>query len=109
MDQMPKPPDTFLAFQQRFPKLAKAWETLADAGKDGPLDTKSSRLIKLGVAIGNMREGAVHSCVRKALAAGISKAEIEQVIALAAGTLGLPATVAVWTWIRDEFDGQGRK
>jgi alkylhydroperoxidase/carboxymuconolactone decarboxylase family protein YurZ len=101
MSQLPKPPDTFLEFTQRFPKVGKAWEMLGDAGLDGPLDEKTARLVKLGVAIGCLREGAVHSAVRKALARGASREEVEQVVALAASTLGLPAAVAVYTWVRD--------
>jgi alkylhydroperoxidase/carboxymuconolactone decarboxylase family protein YurZ len=101
MSQLPKPPDTFLEFTQRFPKVGKAWEMLGDAGLEGPLDEKTARLVKLAIAIGCLREGAVHSAVRKALARGASSAEVEQVITLAASTLGLPATVAVYTWARD--------
>jgi alkylhydroperoxidase/carboxymuconolactone decarboxylase family protein YurZ len=97
----PKPPATYQEFVDRYPKLGQAWEIIAQAGKEGPLDQKAIRLIKLGIALGAMREGAVHSCVRKAIAAGISPDEIHQVIALAAGTLGLPSTVAVYTWVRD--------
>jgi alkylhydroperoxidase/carboxymuconolactone decarboxylase family protein YurZ len=104
MSQLPKPPDTFLEFTKRFPKLGKAWEQLGDAGLAGPLDEKSARLVKLGIAIGCMREGAVHSAARKALAAGVSRDAIEQVLALAASTLGLPATVAVYTWVRDVLE-----
>ena len=106
MDQFPKPPETFLEFQLHFPKLGKAWELLADAGKEGPLDNKTARLVKLAIAIGNMREGAVHSCVRKARAIGITRQEIDQVISLAAGTLGMPATVAIYSWVQDELDEQ---
>jgi hypothetical protein len=40
--------------------------------------------------------------VRKARDAGASLAEMEQVVALAASTIGLPASVAVWTWMRDQ-------
>jgi alkylhydroperoxidase/carboxymuconolactone decarboxylase family protein YurZ len=47
-------------------------------------NNKTVRLIKLAIAIGAMREGAVHSGVRKALAAGIAVDEIEQVVASAA-------------------------
>jgi 4-carboxymuconolactone decarboxylase len=61
-------------------------------------------LVKLAIAIGALREGAVHASVRKALAMGITREEIEQVIALAAGTLGLPATVAVFSWVEDRFN-----
>jgi alkylhydroperoxidase/carboxymuconolactone decarboxylase family protein YurZ len=104
MSQLPKPPDAYLEFTQRFPKLGKAWEMLGDAGLNGPLDEKSARLVKLGIAIGGLREGAVHSAARKALAAGVSREAVEQVLALAASTIGLPATVAVYTWVRDVLD-----
>jgi alkylhydroperoxidase/carboxymuconolactone decarboxylase family protein YurZ len=100
----PKPPRVYETFVRRYPKLGEAWENIAQAGGDGPLDPKTTRLIKLAVAMGAMREGAVHSGVRKALAAGISKEEIEQIIALAASTLGMPSTVAVFTWVHDELD-----
>ncbi len=101
MTKSPNPPPTYQEFVDRYPKLREAWEIIAQAGKEGPLDQKAIRLIKLGVALGAMREGAVHSCVRKAVAAGVTADEIHQVIALAAGTLGLPSTVAVYTWVRD--------
>ena len=100
----PLPPKTYEEFVERYPKLAEAWEKIGDAGREGPLDGKAARLIKLAVAIGAMREGAVHSSVRKALASGITIEEIEQVVALAAGTLGLPSTVAVFSWMHDEID-----
>jgi hypothetical protein len=31
-----------------------------------------------------------------------SLAEMEQVVALAASTIGFPASVAVWSWVREE-------
>jgi 4-carboxymuconolactone decarboxylase len=99
---MNKPPRTFDEFSTAFPKLREAWDLLGDAAKDGPLDEKTQRLIKLGIAIGAMREGAVHSSVRKARAAGASDAEMNQVVALASSVIGMPSAVAVWTWIRDE-------
>jgi 4-carboxymuconolactone decarboxylase len=108
MANMPKPPDTFIEFTQRFPKLAEAWKLAGEAGVSGPLDEKTVRLVKLAVAMGCMREGAVHSAVRKAVASGAAREEIEQVIALAASTLGFPAAVAVFSWVRDELDGGGR-
>jgi alkylhydroperoxidase/carboxymuconolactone decarboxylase family protein YurZ len=101
MKSGPKPPKTYEAFLKRFPRIGEAWECLAEAGREGPLDERTARLIKLGVAVGALREGAVHASVRKALAMGISRQEIEQVIALAAGTLGLPASVAVFSWVQD--------
>lgn len=96
-----KPPKTHEEFVARFPGLADAWEKLGAAGDAGPLDARTVRLVKLAAAIGAMREGAVHASVRKALAAGIPREAIEQVLAAAAPTIGLPAAVAVYSWIRD--------
>src|SRR5437764_447643 len=101
MSRMPRPPKTHAEFVEQFPKLGEAWHEIGEAGKDGPLDEKTCRLVKLGVAIGSMREGAVHASVRKALALGITQAELDQVVALSAGTIGLPSVVAVWTWMHD--------
>jgi alkylhydroperoxidase/carboxymuconolactone decarboxylase family protein YurZ len=96
-----RPPAAHQDFVSRFPKLGEAWGLVAEAGKAGPLDEHTTRLIKLGIAAGAMREGAVHAAVRKALDAGASQQEIEQVVALAAGTLGFPAAVAVHSWAGD--------
>lgn len=93
-------------FIERFPKLGDAWSNITEAGEEGPLDERTCRLIKLGVAIGALREGAVHSGVRKALGMGISAQEVEQVVALAAGTLGLPSTVAAYGWVLDITDAE---
>lgn len=94
-------PRAYRAFVRRFPKLAKAWDLIGEAGGEGPLDESTARLVKLGIAIGAMREGAVHSSVRKARAAGLPREALRQIVALAAGTLGLPSTVAVHTWVEE--------
>ncbi len=95
------PPKKYQDFVARYPKLAEAWDAMHEAGAAGPLDAKTQRLVKLAVAIGGLREGAVHASARKALDMGISVEELEQVVALAAGTMGMPATVAAFTWVRD--------
>ena len=104
---IPKPPQTFRDFAARYPELAKAWEAVQAAeASAGPLDERTRRLIKLGIAIGARQEGSVHSSVRKGLAQGIPRDELEQVVALAAGTLGFPATVAAFAWVREEIAKQ---
>ncbi len=102
----PTPPKAYQRFVKRYPKLGEAWERIHEAGDEGPLDARTARLVKLGIAVGAMREGAIHSSVRKARDMGITSLEIEQVIALAAGTLGLPATVAVYTWVTERSEGE---
>ena len=109
MKSVPKPPKVYEEFIKRYPKLGQAWDFIHTAGVDGPLDDKTVSLVKLGIAIGALREGAIHSSVRKALAQGITPAEIEQVISLAAGTIGMPSTVAVFSWLRDDLAGRRRR
>lgn len=104
MTKLPDPPKTFTRFTTRYPHLDQAWQSIAEAGKQGPLDPTTARLIKLGIAIGAQQEGSVHASVRKAVAMGIDVAALEQVVALAAGTLGLPATVAAFNWVSEEID-----
>jgi len=101
MSDLPKPPDTHQDFVTTFPELARAWEVVGTAGKQGPLDERMCRLIKLALAIGAQQEGSVHASVRKGLAMGITREELHQVIVLSAGTLGFPQTVAAYTWIKD--------
>ena len=101
-----QPPAVHQQFVRRFPGIGRAWDLVSDQAGQGPLDARAQRLAKLAIAIGAMREGAVHSAVRKARDAGVSAAEMEQLIALAASTIGFPASVAVWSWIREE---PGRK
>lgn len=101
MSDLPKPPKTHHEFVSAFPEVAQAWEIIGSAGKNGPLDEKTCRLVKLALAMGAQQEGSVHASVRKGLAMGITREELEQVVALAAGTLGFPQTVAAFTWIKD--------
>lgn len=101
MTETPKPPKAYTEFSDAFPLLREAWDLLGEAARQGPLDEKTARLVKLGVAIGAMREGAVHSSVRKAKAMGVSPEELNQVIAIAASLIGMPSAVAAWTWISD--------
>jgi alkylhydroperoxidase/carboxymuconolactone decarboxylase family protein YurZ len=103
-----KPPALHQEFVRRFPRLGEAWDLVNEEGGDGPLDAKTQRLLKLAIAIGALREGAVHSGVRKARDAGASTAEMEQVVALAASTIGLPAAVAAWSWVKEEAGGRKR-
>jgi alkylhydroperoxidase/carboxymuconolactone decarboxylase family protein YurZ len=104
----PEVPETYKDFVARFPALGEAWELLHRGAEDaGPLDSRTLRLVKLGIAIGAQREGAVHSATRRAINDGIPRKEIEQVVASAASTIGLPASVAAFTWVRDSLEKKG--
>lgn len=107
MKGMPKPPDSYMRFVRRYPKLEVAWRAIDEEGREGPLDERAQRLVKLAVAVGTMREGPVRTSVRKGLALGITPEEIEQVVALAAAAIGLPGTAAVFSWVRAAIDSAG--
>lgn len=100
----PTPPARYREFLERYPNLGAAWDLIGEVGNEGPIDSRTARLIKLGIAIGALREGAVRASARKGLALGLSATELEQVVALAAGTIGLPATVAVFSWVRQVLE-----
>jgi alkylhydroperoxidase/carboxymuconolactone decarboxylase family protein YurZ len=110
MARLQKPPRSYEEFVRRFPKLGQAWELLGDAATEaGPLEAKTQRLVKLALAIASRQEGAVHSGVRKALASGATLDELDQVVALAASLVGLPATVAAFQWVREEAEKGEKK
>jgi AhpD family alkylhydroperoxidase len=99
MAELPQP---FQRFTRDNPAVAAAYQALGEAcAQAGPLDAATRELVKLGLAIGGRLEGAVHSHARRALAAGATTEQIRHVVALAAPTLGLPTTVAAFTWVED--------
>ena len=86
----------------RYPSVWSAYEQLGGAvAEGGPLDAKTRRLVKLALAVGCGSEGAVHSHVRRAVAEGMTTAEIRHVMLLAIPSLGLPAAVKAMTWMDD--------
>jgi hypothetical protein len=68
-------PDVYKHFERTFPTVHAAHQELARRCYEvGPLDERSARLVKLGIAIGAQAEGAVRSharpsrCVRRSSA-----------------------------------------
>lgn len=94
-------PDIYVTFRERFPDAAAALDSLGAATERGPMDDRTRRLVKLGVAVGAQAEGAVRSNARKARAMGIADEEILEVVLLAVNTRGFPAAVAALGWIEE--------
>jgi 4-carboxymuconolactone decarboxylase len=98
-------PDIYVSFRKRFPQVSEAQDRLAaQVDAAGPLDERTSRLVKLGVAMGSLSEGAVRSNVRKALAAGATPEEVEHVVLLSLTTRGFPAAIAAWGWAQEVLE-----
>ncbi|MBI4259433.1 MAG: carboxymuconolactone decarboxylase family protein [Actinobacteria bacterium] len=95
-------PDIYTRFRDDYPEVAGALDRMGRAADGaGPLDERTRRLVKLGIAIGAVADGAVRSNVRKAIAAGIGPAEMRQVALLAVTTRGFPAAIAGLGWIEE--------
>lgn len=95
-------PDVYVRLRERFPQVAEAVDALGQAtAAAGPLDERTQRLVKLGIAIGALAEGAVRSNARRALDAGASKEKILHVAALTITTRGFPAAVAAFSWVEE--------
>ena len=95
-------PQPLQEFIKKYRDIWQAYENLGDkCHEGGPLDEKTRRLVKLGIAIGALLEGAVHLHTKRAVEGGISEDEILHVALLAITTIGFPSTIAVLTWIKD--------
>ncbi|ABY33281.1 MAG TPA: carboxymuconolactone decarboxylase family protein [Chloroflexus aurantiacus] len=94
-------PEAYRTFLQDYPTVAGVYEQLgAAAAEAGPLDAKTRELVKLAMAAALGSEGAVHSHVHRALAAGATAAEIEHTLILGVTTLGFPTMMMALRWAR---------
>jgi AhpD family alkylhydroperoxidase len=86
----------------KFSKVIDNHQELGKALREaGPLNEKDANLIQLGAAAAIKAEGAVHSHVRRALAAGATPEEIYHAIILLTSTIGFPAVAAALSWVKD--------
>jgi len=99
---MPHLPGPYQRFVKDFPEINEAYSAFARACHDhGPLDEKTRRLVKLGIAVGHVSEGAVKSHARRAIELGATPEEVTHAVLLGMTTVGFPKTTAALEWIRD--------
>ena len=97
-----KAPRVFLKLSADHPQVFRALDELGVAVREaGPLDARTRHLVQLAAAAAARSEGAVHSHVRRALAAGVTREEIEHALLLLISTIGTPQVVAALSWARD--------
>ncbi|WP_333841098.1 carboxymuconolactone decarboxylase family protein [Pelomicrobium sp.] len=97
-----KAPKAYLQLKKAHGPVFDALERLGQQVREaGPLDEKTGHLIQLAAAAATRSEGAVHSHVRRALAAGASREEIHHSLLLLVSTIGFPHVVAALTWAED--------
>ena len=99
---MPKVPGWYKEQKRKYPEVFRAYEDLGEVcRKAGPLDGKTTALVKLGIAVGTRHEGAVHSHSRRSLEAGATIEECRHVVLLSLTTIGFPAMMAALSWVED--------
>ena len=95
-------PARYQHFEKSYPEVMQAVQALGEAAQSaGPLDSKTRGLVKLAIAVGAMREGAVHSHTRRALDVGCTPDQLRHVGVLAITTIGFPSTMAAMSWVED--------
>ncbi len=95
-------PEIYTIFKKQHPQINDLYEQLSkECHEGGPLDEKTRRLVKLGIAIGQESEGGIRSHTRKALEAGASKEEIHHVAFLSLTTGGFPKMIAAFKRIEE--------
>jgi alkylhydroperoxidase/carboxymuconolactone decarboxylase family protein YurZ len=102
MSQLPKP---FSRFLDRYPDVEKAHMELSlVVNRQGPLDERSRRLIRLGIAMGEQSQGGVKSHARRALSEGFTPDDLRHAALLALPTAGFPAMIAASEWIEEVLE-----
>ena len=103
-------PDIYKEFKQQFSEVANTYDDVATSCNQwGPLDGRTRRLIKLGIAIGLSSEGAVRSHARRALEESISPGELRHAVLMASTTAGHPAMIASMKWVDEVIEKSGQE
>lgn len=98
-DKLPK---NYLLQQREHQTFMEAVEALGKVVREqGPIDDKTAHLIQLAGSVAIHSEGAVHSHIRRALAAGATAEEINHAIILLTSTVGFPTVSAALSWAHD--------
>lgn len=97
-----KEPSAYLQLKKKHPEYFDAVEALGSVVQQaGPLGETVTQLVQLGAAAAIRSEGAVHSHVRRALAAGVSAEEIHHALMSVTSTIGFPNVMAALSWADD--------
>jgi len=97
-------PKPYKAFKEHHSKVFEAYEALGKTcWAAGPLDAKTARLVKVGIAAGAGLDGGVKAHVRLALSEGIRMEEVRHALILCLPTIGFPSMIAAMAWAEDEY------
>ena len=99
-----KPPKFYTDFLKKYPEVGAQYEKMGQVVHQlGPLNERDSALVKLAISGSHLFHSAFKAHIRKAIAAGITRAEIEHVALLTLPTIGFPTMMAMLSLIEDQF------
>lgn len=105
MKPIPKPPKFYSEFIRKYPDVGEKYQALGDAvHHQGPLNDRERALIKLAISGSNLYQSAFKAHVRKAVAIGITRDEIEHLALLMLPTVGFPTMMVLMGIIEDQFE-----
>ncbi len=105
MSELPAP---YRHFLDRYPDVERAHMELSlVVNRQGPLDERSRRLVRLGIAIGQQSRGAVKSQARRAKDEGFTPEELRQAALLALPTVGFPTMIGALQWVEEVLEEDG--
>lgn len=92
---MPKPPKFYEQFVKKYQQVADKYEEMGNAVHgQGPLNDRDRALIKLAISGSHLYSSAFKAHIRKAVASGVSREEIEHLVLLFLPTVGFPSMMA---------------
>lgn len=101
---IPKPPKFYEKFVEKYPQVARKYEELGDAvHSQGPLNDRDRALVKLAISGSHLYSSAFKAHIRKAVASGISREEIEHLVLLLLPTVGFPTMMAAMGIVEEQF------
>ena len=100
-----KPPKFYTDFLKKYPEVGKQYEKMGDAvHQQGPLNERERALVKLAISGSHLFHSALKSHIRKAMAAGVTRDEMEHVALLMLPTVGFPTMMAMMGIIEDQYN-----
>lgn len=106
MSSPTKPPKFYDDFIKKYPAVGAAYEALGDAlHTAAPLNDRERALVKLAISGSNLLQSAFKAHIRKALAQGVTREEIEHVALLMLPTVGFPTMMTAMGIIEDQLKG----
>lgn len=101
----PLPPKSYNKFKEKYPEIGRKYEELGEAIHNlGPLSERERSLVKLAISGSHLYHSAFKAHIKKGLAAGLNREEIEQVALLMLPTVGFPTMMGAMGIIQDQME-----